>query len=54
MLAPVEWRLVFLVSVPFGLFGTIWAYLKLRDNGVRRYASPPRSTGWAIPCSLPG
>jgi hypothetical protein len=30
----VEWRLVFLVSVPFGLFGTIWAYLKLRDNGV--------------------
>jgi MFS family permease len=35
VLAPVEWRLVFLVSVPFGLFGTIWAYLKLRDNGVR-------------------
>ncbi|HLH47316.1 MAG TPA: MFS transporter, partial [Acidimicrobiales bacterium] len=26
---------VFLVSVPFGLFGTVWAYLKLRDNGVR-------------------
>jgi MFS family permease len=35
VLAPVEWRLVFLVSVPFGLFGTIWAYLKLKDNGVR-------------------
>jgi MFS family permease len=35
VLAPVEWRLVFLVSVPFGLFGTIWAYLMLRDNGVR-------------------
>jgi MFS family permease len=35
VLAPVEWRLVFLVSVPFGLFGTIWAYLKLRDNGIR-------------------
>ena len=35
VLAPVQWRLVFLVSVPFGLFGTIWAYLKLRDNGVR-------------------
>ena len=34
-LAPIEWRLVFLVSVPFGLFGTIWAYLKLEDNGVR-------------------
>jgi MFS family permease len=35
VLAPVEWRLVFLVSVPFGLFGTVWAYLKLKDNGVR-------------------
>ncbi len=35
VLAPVEWRLVFLVSVPFGLFGTVWAYLKLRDNGAR-------------------
>ena len=38
VLAPVEWRLVFLVSVPFGVFGTIWAYLKLVDNGVRRQA----------------
>src|ERR1700744_4047890 len=35
VLAPIEWRLVFLVSVPFGLFGTIWAYLKLKDNGIR-------------------
>ena len=35
VLAPIEWHLVFLVSVPFGLFGTVWAYLKLRDNGVR-------------------
>jgi MFS family permease len=35
VLAPIEWRLVFLVSVPFGLFGTIWAYLMLKDNGVR-------------------
>jgi MFS family permease len=35
LLAPVQWRLVFLVSVPFGLFGTAWAYMKLRDNGVR-------------------
>ena len=36
ILAPIDWRLVFLVSVPFGLFGTIWAYLKLRDSGFRR------------------
>jgi MFS family permease len=35
VLAPIEWRLVFLVSVPFGLFGTVWAYLKLHDNGIR-------------------
>ncbi len=35
VLAPVQWHLVFLVSVPFGAFGTVWAYLKLRDNGVR-------------------
>jgi MFS family permease len=35
VLAPIQWRLVFLVSVPFGLFGTVWAYLKLRDNGIR-------------------
>jgi MFS family permease len=35
VLAPIEWRLVFLVSVPFGLFGTVWAYLKLKDSGIR-------------------
>src|SRR5580704_16131860 len=35
LLAPISWRLVFLVSVPVGLFGTVWAYLKLKDQGVR-------------------
>ncbi len=39
LLGPVEWRLVFAVSVPFGLFGTVWAYLKLRDVGHRAPAS---------------
>jgi MFS family permease len=38
VLAPIEWRLVFLVSVPFGLFGTFWAYYKLLDNGIRIHA----------------
>jgi MFS family permease len=38
LLADINWRLVFLVSVPFGLFGTVWAYLKLHDSGVRRVA----------------
>jgi len=35
ILAPLNWRLVFLVSVPFGVFGTLWAYLKLEDRGIR-------------------
>src|SRR5580693_348580 len=35
VLAPIEWRLVFLVSVPFGLFGTVWAYLMLSDSVIR-------------------
>jgi MFS family permease len=39
ILAPIEWRLVFLVAVPFGLFGTVWAYLKLRDTGQRTAAT---------------
>jgi MFS family permease len=38
LLAPVQWRLVFLVSVPFGVFGTVWAYLKLRDLSERQPA----------------
>jgi MFS family permease len=38
VLGPVDWRLVFLVSVPFGVFGTVWSYLKLRELGVRRPA----------------
>jgi MFS family permease len=38
LLAPINWRLVFLVSVPVGLFGTVWAYLRLREVGVHRRA----------------
>jgi MFS family permease len=38
VLGPIDWRLVFLVSVPFGLAGTIWAYVKLRELGYRRRA----------------
>ncbi len=43
VLAPVAWRLVFLVSVPFGLFGTVWAYLKLEDRGIR---TPAKIDWW--------
>jgi MFS family permease len=31
LLGPIQWRLIFLVSVPIGLFGTIWAYKSLRE-----------------------
>jgi len=38
ILADIHWRLVFWVNVPFGVFGTIWAYLKLRELGERHAA----------------
>src|SRR4051795_1134816 len=38
ILAPIQWRLVFLVSVPIGVFGTVWAYRKLVDLSPRRHA----------------
>jgi MFS family permease len=39
VLGPIGWRYVFLVSVPFGVLGTIWSYLRLRELGVRRPAA---------------
>ncbi|HET7053965.1 MAG TPA: MFS transporter [Solirubrobacterales bacterium] len=38
LLAPIDWRLVFLISVPVGLFGTVWAYLKLKEISTPRRA----------------
>jgi EmrB/QacA subfamily drug resistance transporter len=38
LLADVHWRLVFWVNVPFGVFGTIWAYAKLREIGQKAVA----------------
>ena len=38
ILASVDWRLVFLVPVPFALFGTVWSYLKLRELAPRQPA----------------
>ncbi|HUY57127.1 MAG TPA: MFS transporter [Candidatus Micrarchaeaceae archaeon] len=43
VLGPIAWQLVFLVSVPVGIFGTVWAYLMLRDTGVRQ---PARIDWW--------
>jgi MFS family permease len=39
LLAPIDWRLVFLISVPVGLFGTVWAYLKLEERSKPRHGS---------------
>jgi len=38
VLGPVNWHLIFLVSAPVGVFGTIWAYFMLHDIGVRKHA----------------
>ena len=43
VLAPVAWRAVFLVSVPFGIFGTAWGFAKLRDLSERK---PARIDWW--------
>jgi MFS family permease len=39
VLAPINWRLIFLVSVPVGVLGTVLGYLQLRELGQRRAAA---------------
>jgi EmrB/QacA subfamily drug resistance transporter len=36
ILAIINWRLVFLVSVPVGVIGTVWSYMKLKERGTIR------------------
>jgi MFS family permease len=38
VLAAVNWRLVFIVSVPIGVIGTFWSYRSLREIGARNRA----------------
>jgi MFS family permease len=38
LLAEVNWRLVFWVNVPIGVFGTVWAYRSLREIATTRRA----------------
>src|SRR6202161_4543330 len=43
LLGPVNWHLVFLVSVPVGIFATVWAFYMLKDIGEQK---PARMTWW--------
>ncbi|MGZ4390223.1 MAG: MFS transporter, partial [Gaiellaceae bacterium] len=43
VLAPISWRLIFLVSVPIGVVATVWAYRSLHELGQRR---PARIDWW--------
>ena len=38
LLAAIDWRAVFWISVPFGVVGTIWSYRSLRETGTRTKA----------------
>jgi MFS family permease len=38
VLAVVNWRLVFVISVPIGLGGALWSYLSLREIGIKTRA----------------
>ncbi len=36
VLSVINWRYVFLISVPVGIMGTIWSYLKLKETSPKR------------------
>jgi MFS family permease len=38
LLAEIDWRAVFWISVPVGVLGTVWSYRSLREVGERRAA----------------
>jgi MFS family permease len=38
LLAAIDWRLVFWVNVPIGIFGTVWSYRSLREIATTRRA----------------
>ena len=38
LLAAIDWRAVFWINAPVGIFGTLWAYLRLKETGERHRA----------------
>jgi MFS family permease len=36
ILATINWRYIFLVSVPVGILGTVWSYLKLKETSPKK------------------
>jgi MFS family permease len=39
ILAEIGWRWVFIANIPFGLVGTVWAYIALKEVGIHKAAS---------------
>ncbi len=52
VLAPINWRLIFLISVPIGLFGTVWAYHSLEERRAPRRASIDWAGNITFACGL--
>jgi len=52
VLGPVNWHLIFLVSAPIGVFGTVWAYFMLHDIGVRKHAKMDWWGNFLFGCGL--
>jgi MFS family permease len=44
LLATLDWRAIFWVNVPVGIYGTVWAYLKLRET--RKPSGKARIDWW--------
>ncbi|MGH2639917.1 MAG: MFS transporter [Rhabdochlamydiaceae bacterium] len=42
-----DWRFLFYINVPIGIFGTLWAHLKLKELGTRESGSPIDWFGFA-------
>jgi MFS family permease len=52
ILAPINWRLIFLISVPIGLFGTVWAYHSLEERRAPRRARIDWAGNITFACGL--